>query len=68
MKPDLSLGRAVNCPGCGVARLLPRNLKMGDTFALVPCPRCGQRFRGRYFETDVEALDFPAPQLKETLQ
>lgn len=31
---------------CGLMRLLPENLKTGDEFRLVACPKCGSPFHG----------------------
>lgn len=42
---------------CGLYRLIPEGLKFGETFTLVPCPKCGSDFRGRLIdETVVESL------------
>jgi len=30
----------INCPGCGMQRLLPVGIKAGESFELVVCPKC----------------------------
>ena len=41
---------AINC-FCGLTRIIPRDLKFGEEFTLVPCPKCATA--GRYrFEAD----------------
>lgn len=36
--------------GCGILRGVPEGLTFGSKFTLVPCPRCGQGWRGLYFK------------------
>lgn len=46
----------INCY-CGLFRLIPTGLKVDDIFDLVPCPKCGTMFRGRYMEGGVEEVN-----------
>jgi len=32
---------------CGLRRVLPDGLQVGDEFTLIPCPRCGNALKGR---------------------
>ena len=36
------------CAGCGLRRLIPAGLKVGETFELVPCPRCSNTLHGQF--------------------
>jgi len=36
--PCMRLG--INCHACGLFRLIPEDLKVGESFYLVPCPKC----------------------------
>ena len=38
----------INCQGCGITRLLPDGLQLGDTVKLAPCPKCGVGFIGTF--------------------
>ncbi len=52
--------RTVFQPCCGIVRTLPVETQVGDTFQLVPCPRCNATFYGRLVEADlIEQLDAP---------
>ena len=45
-------------PCCGLTRTLPANTQVGDSFDLVPCPRCGATFHGQLVAPDlIEQLD-----------
>lgn len=44
----------INCPGCGLMRLLPDSLEVNTTFDLVPCPKCGSAFCGTFVGNGVE--------------
>lgn len=44
---------AINCY-CGLARMIPTGLKVGDTFSLVPCPKCGSTFIGKFVGNGVQ--------------
>lgn len=46
---------AITC-GCGLMRLLPTGMKEGDTFTLVPCPRCSQGLRGKFVGNGVQEV------------
>lgn len=41
---------------CGINRVLPDDLKVGDEFTLVPCPRCGNPLRGIREEDGVREI------------
>jgi hypothetical protein len=47
----------VSCPGCGLQRALPSLIHLNDTFALLPCPKCGTGLAGTLREEGVEPLD-----------
>jgi predicted RNA-binding Zn-ribbon protein involved in translation (DUF1610 family) len=47
---------AMNCPDCGLRRLLPTALKLQDIFELCPCPKCGNAFKGRFVGNGVEEI------------
>ena len=49
--PELRLG--INCY-CGLTRMLPTGLKIGDSFTLAPCPKCGTGFTGHLTSEGVE--------------
>jgi len=46
---------AIHCY-CGLTRLIPAGLKPDDIFELVPCPKCGTGFRGKFVGEGVEEL------------
>lgn len=46
---------AINCI-CGLTRIIPRHLKFGEEFSLVPCPRCGVAMRYRFAEDGVHEI------------
>lgn len=39
---------------CGLMRVLPFGLKVDDSFALVPCPKCGSGLIGKFMGDKVE--------------
>ena len=41
---------------CGLQRLIPTGLEEGDSFELVPCPKCGGGFRGIFMGEQVEKV------------
>jgi hypothetical protein len=45
---------SMNCPGCGLTRLLPTGLNVNDIFELVPCPKCANAFRGQFVGNGVQ--------------
>ncbi len=45
---------SINCPGCGLMRLLPTGLNVNDVFELVPCPKCANAFRGQFVGNGVQ--------------
>lgn len=45
----------INCH-CGLFRMLPTGLNVDDTFALVPCPKCGYALRGKFVGEGVEEI------------
>lgn len=48
---------AVNCHGCGMLRLIPAEIKLGDVFQLVTCPKCAvPSLFLRLLETGVEEV------------
>ncbi len=47
---------AVYCAGCGISRLLPSGLSVGDVFELVACPKCGTGLGGKFIEGGVEEV------------
>lgn len=51
--------KVIQCKGCGISRCLPEGIQEDGLFELVPCPKCGVGFKGR-FHSDilgVEELD-----------
>lgn len=50
---NLRLG--ITC-GCGLFRLLPTGLSVGDKFELVPCPKCNQGLRGQLVSDGVQEV------------
>lgn len=42
---------------CGLSRTLPEGIKEGDEFQLVPCPRCGSGYNGKFLGSKVEKFD-----------
>jgi hypothetical protein len=52
-RPNVKL--AINC-FCGLLRIVPPGLKVGDTFELAPCPKCHTPFRGKCVEGGVELV------------
>ena len=52
--PELRLG--INCY-CGLTRMIPAGLKIGEGFALAPCPKCGTGFTGRLTNEGVEEIN-----------
>lgn len=46
----------MNCKGCGLNRMLPRGIQLGDKFELVPCPKCNVAFRGIFRGDAVEEI------------
>lgn len=52
--------RIIFQPCCGLTRTIPEGTGVGDTFRLVPCPRCASGFYGRLVEADlIEQLAEP---------
>lgn len=47
---------AINCPGCGLMRLLPTGLQIDEEFSLVPCLKCNIPFRGRFVGNGVSEI------------
>lgn len=41
---------------CGLRRIIPDGLKVGDEFNLIPCPKCGNAFHGRVEEGGVREI------------
>ena len=41
---------------CGLTRMIPTGLKIGDIFTLVPCIKCGNAFKGRFVGNGVEQI------------
>ena len=52
--PVSSMRLSINCY-CGLMRLIPTGLAVGDTFELAPCPTCGVGFKGKFVGHGVEA-------------
>lgn len=46
----------INCKGCGLNRMLPKGIKEGDSFELVPCPKCATPFKGIFQVDQVEEV------------
>lgn len=48
---------AINCRGCGLMRLIPSGLQVGEVFELVICPKCGVGFKGKFVDGGVEGIN-----------
>lgn len=46
---------AITC-NCGLFRMLPTGLQVGDEFELVPCPKCNVPFKGKFVGDGAEQL------------